>query len=56
MEAYIEEAKTRGCQTILIGTISFKAREFYEKFDFEVFGDADGYRHGFVKHHMIKRL
>ena len=49
-------AVERGCVGIWLNTFSFQAREFYEKFGYEVFGAIDDHPRGSQRLFMCKRL
>jgi ribosomal protein S18 acetylase RimI-like enzyme len=49
-------AVERGCKIAVLMTISFQAREFYEKQGYKVFGQLDGYPAGYSSYWLTKKL
>ena len=56
LEAAEQEARTRGCQHMLLMTFSFQAPAFYAKRGFEVLAVVDDHPHGHENLLMRKRL
>ncbi len=54
MRAAEHEAITRGCIGMMLNTMSFQARGFYEKLGFKVFGTQEGYPAGGACYYMRK--
>jgi len=48
------EAKSRGCSRAFLSTYSFQARNFYEKFGYQVVGQLDDYPPGQTYYWMRK--
>ncbi len=46
----------RGCKIAVLMTISFQAREFYEKQGYKVFGQLEGFPAGYSSYWLSKRL
>ncbi len=49
-------AVRRGCKIAVLSTLSFQARVFYEKQDYKVFGQLDGYPAGYTTYWLSKKL
>lgn len=56
MDAAEQEAIKRGCESIVLDTMSFQAQPFYEKRGYDFIGPAGGYRHGITRNYMVKYL
>jgi GNAT superfamily N-acetyltransferase len=50
------EAVRRGCHSAWLDTFEFRAREFYEKLGYQVFGELEDYPEGFSRYFMKKVL
>jgi GNAT superfamily N-acetyltransferase len=51
-----ETAVAQGCTDALLGTFDFQARGFYERHDYRVYGQIDGFPAGHIHYHMAKSL
>lgn len=56
MRAVEKEAKSRGCQQIVVETHDFQAPGFYQKLGFEAVNCVDDYPRGHQYLTLIKRL
>ena len=56
MRGVEKEAKSRGCQQIVLETHDFHAPGFYQKLGFEVVGGVDDYPRGYQYLTLVKHL
>lgn len=49
-----QEARTRGCHYVRVGTLSFQARDFYEKSGYQVVGQLEDYPPGHT-HYLLRK-
>jgi ribosomal protein S18 acetylase RimI-like enzyme len=56
MAAAETEAARRGCQHVLIDTMSFQALGFYQKLGYSEFGRLSGFSGKHERHYLYKRL
>ena len=50
-----ETARAHGCTMMQLDTFNYQAPEFYKKLGFVQYGEL-GYKEGFVRHYLMKRL
>ena len=50
-----ETARAHGCTMMQLDTFNYQAPEFYKRLGFVQFGEL-GYKEGFVRHYLVKRL
>jgi GNAT superfamily N-acetyltransferase len=56
LHAAEQEARTRGCQQIVLSSFSFQAPGFYRKWGFEVFAVLEDHPRGHQHYYLRKRL
>ena len=56
LEAAEDEARSQGCRGVFLSTFSFQARDFYERFGYEVVADVPDYPIGHTYHVLKKAL
>ena len=56
LEAAEEEARVQDYRGVFLGTFSFQARPFYEKFGYEVTGEIPDYPSGHALYFLKKTL
>ncbi len=54
LQTFEAEARTRGCTTFYLTTLSFQAPEFYRKHGYSVLAQIAGYPNGIVKFLMLR--
>jgi ribosomal protein S18 acetylase RimI-like enzyme len=56
MHAAENEARARGCEHVLVDTLSFQALGFYKKLGYAEFGRLSGFSGKHDRHYLYKRL
>jgi ribosomal protein S18 acetylase RimI-like enzyme len=56
MDAAENEARARGCERVLVDTLSFQALAFYKKLGYAEFGRLGGFSGKHDRHYLHKRL
>ena len=56
MDAAENEARARGCERVLVDTLSFQALGFYRKLGYAEFGRLSGFSGKHDRHYLYKRL
>jgi GNAT superfamily N-acetyltransferase len=56
MQAAEDEARGRGCERVLLDTLSFQALGFYQKLGYTEFGRLPGFNGKYDRHYLHKRL
>jgi ribosomal protein S18 acetylase RimI-like enzyme len=56
MKAAEAEARQRGCERVLLDTLSFQALGFYQKLGYTEFGRLPGFSGRYARHYLHKRL
>jgi ribosomal protein S18 acetylase RimI-like enzyme len=56
MDAAEKEARARGCERVMLDTLSFQALGFYKKLRYAEFGRLIGFSGKHDRHYLYKRL
>ena len=56
LEAAEQEARVRGCKVILIGSYSFQAPAFYQRFGYELAWQLNDFPPGYQYCYLVKRI
>jgi GNAT superfamily N-acetyltransferase len=56
MDAAEDEARARGCERVLLDTLSFQALGFYKKLGYAEFGHLEGFSGKHKRHYLYKRI